>query len=1244
MEFTTFESIKIGLASPEQIRSWSYGVVERPETINYRTQKPERDGLFCERIFGPTKDWECHCGKFKKIRFKGKVCDRCGVEVTRARVRRERMGHIELAAPVSHIWYFKGTPSRIGQVLEISQKRLEEILYFTKYIVIDPGNTELMKKQLLSEKEYLSYLEKYGDDFKAEMGAEAIKKLLNEYDPARYDTHKTRLAEMGKISLGGKKVQCFNKPTECECDECRKFAELEDIDWRNNIEIVADDLKAELVGLPAGQKKVKILKRLQIIEAFRLSGNKPEWMILDVVPVIPPDIRPMIMLDGGRYATSDLNDLYRRVINRNNRLKRMLELDAPDIIVRNEKRMLQEAVDALIDNGRHGRPVTGPSNRALKSLSDMLKGKQGRFRQNLLGKRVDYSGRSVIVVGPELKMYQCGLPKEMALELFKPFVLKRLVDKKAIANIKSARKLIDRADNKVWDALEDVIKDHPVMLNRAPTLHRLGIQAFEPILVEGRAIKLHPLVCSAFNADFDGDQMAVHLPLSAEAQAEARFLMLAANNLLKPSDGKPVAVPSQDMVLGSYYLTMEKPGEPGEGKVFRDVNEALMAYNEHDVSLHASIRVKITKDIGDKKVSKIINATVGRLIFNENIPQNLGYVDRTNSDKQFDLEIAFLVGKKQLSDIIERCIKIHGTTTTSEVLDRIKALGYKYSTRAALTVAVCDATIPPQKKEILAEADKEVEQITTEYEYGYISAQEKTKKIISLWTNTTDDVTKALKANFDRYNPIWMMADSGARGSISQIRQLAGMRGLIANTSGTVIEIPIRANYREGLNILEYFIASRGARKGLADTALRTADSGYLTRRLVDVSQEVIVRTDDCGTTDGIEVFEIRNGNEIVEPFEERLIGRFLAEDLRDESGELIVSRNKMITDADAKKIADTGIEKIVIRSVLTCKARTGVCAKCYGVNLAFNNVVSVGEAVGVIAAQSIGEPGTQLTMRTFHTGGVASADAEDITQGLPRVEELFESRRPKGAAILSKISGKIHIEEVKTTRNIIVTSDETGESESYMIPYNLKIRVQEGEYIEKGTRLTEGNVYPTDILNILGIQAVQNYIINEVQKVYRLQGVDINDKHIEVIVRQMLRKVKVEETGSSYLLPGTLVDRKEIDTINEEIQARIDAGEYDLQLVQTSPVLQGITKASSNSDSFMSAASFQETTKALTDAAIRGKSDKLLGLKENVIICKLIPAGTGMECYNRVDVVKNEGYTDHNAPQNVSPITNPII
>ena len=1221
MEFTTFDSIKIGLASPEQIRSWSYGVVERPETINYRTQKPERDGLFCERIFGPTKDWECHCGKFKKIRFKGKVCDRCGVEVTRARVRRERMGHIELAAPVSHIWYFKGTPSRIGQVLEVSQKRLEEVLYFTKYIVTDPGNTELMKKQLLSEKEYYSYLEKYGDDFKAEMGAEAIKKLLNEYDPARYDTHKARLVEMGKVAFDGQRITCFNKPTECDCEECRKFAQLEDIDWRNNIEIVADDLKAELVGLPAGQKKVKILKRLQIIEAFRLSGNKPEWMILDAVPVIPPDLRPMIMLDGGRYATSDLNDLYRRVINRNNRLKRMLELDAPDIIVRNEKRMLQEAVDALIDNGRHGRPVTGPNNRALKSLSDMLKGKQGRFRQNLLGKRVDYSGRSVIVVGPELKMYQCGLPKEMALELFKPFVLKRLVDKKAIANIKSARKLIDRADNKVWDALEDVIKDHPVMLNRAPTLHRLGIQAFEPILVEGRAIKLHPLVCSAFNADFDGDQMAVHLPLSAEAQAEARFLMLAANNLLKPSDGKPVAVPSQDMVLGSYYLTMDKPGEPGEGKVFRDVNEALMAYNEHDVSLHANIKVKITKDLGDKKVSKIIDATVGRLIFNENIPQNLGYVDRTNSDKQFDLEIAFLVGKKQLSDIIERCIKIHGTTTTSEVLDRIKALGYKYSTRAALTVAVCDATIPPQKKDILAKADAEVEEITMEYEYGYISAQEKTKKIISLWTATTDEVTKKLKENFDRYNPIWMMADSGARGSISQIRQLAGMRGLIANTSGTVIEIPIRANYREGLNILEYFIASRGARKGLADTALRTADSGYLTRRLVDVSQDVIIREEDCGTTDGIEVYEIKNGNEVVEPFSERLIGRYLAEDLRDEAGELIVSRNKLIGDADAKKIVDAGVKRIKIRSVLECKSKIGVCAKCYGVNLANNSTVAVGEAVGTIAAQSIGEPGTQLTMRTFHTGGVASADAEDITQGLPRVEELFESRRPKGAAILTKVGGRVHIDEVKTTKTIRIMSTDTNEElDNYPIPYNLKIRVQEGEVIEKGTRLTEGNIYPADILNILGAKAVQNYIINEVQKVYRLQGVDINDKHIEVIIRQMMKKVRIDDNGSTKLLPTTLVDKSELYAANDEVRARIANGEEGLTEATYTPMLLGITKASLATDSFLSAASFQETTRVLTDAAIKGKVDPLMGLKENVIIGKLVPAGTGMHRYRDVE------------------------
>ncbi|MGN0623255.1 MAG: DNA-directed RNA polymerase subunit beta', partial [Oscillospiraceae bacterium] len=959
----------------------SYGAVERPETINYRTQKPERDGLYCERIFGPTKDWECHCGKFKKISFKGKVCDKCGVEVTRAKVRRERMGSIELATPVSHIWYFKGTPSRIGQVLEISQKRLEEVLYFTKYIVTDPGNTsELSKKQMLSEKEYLTYREKYGNDFKAGMGAEAIKVLLQEYDPERYDTHKNRLVEMGNLSLNKEQREtCRNCDRKFDCKNCPFCENAVVSEWKNNIEIVADDLKAELAGLPSGQKKIKILKRLQIIEAFRLSGNKPEWMILDVIPVIPPDIRPMVMLDGGRYATSDLNDLYRRVINRNNRLQRMLELDAPDIIIRNEKRMLQEAVDALIDNGRHGRPVTGPNNRPLKSLSDMLKGKQGRFRQNLLGKRVDYSGRSVIVVGPELRMYQCGLPKEMALELFKPFVLKRLVDKKVIQNIKSARKLIDKASDKVWDALEDVIKDHPVMLNRAPTLHRLGIQAFEPILVEGRAIKLHPLVCSAFNADFDGDQMAVHLPLSAEAQAEARFLMLAANNLLKPSDGKPVAVPSQDMVLGSYYLTLQKEGEPGEGKVFRDVNEALMAYNEHDVSLHAAIKVKITKDIGGKKVSKIIDCTVGRLIFNENIPQNLGYVDRTNSEKQFDLEISFLVGKKQLSQIIERCIRIHGTTTTSEVLDKIKALGFKYSTRAALTVAVCDAIIPPQKKDILAKADEDIAEITTEYEYGYISAAEKSSRVIAIWNNATEDVKDALKKNFqenDKYNPIWMMADSGARGSISQIRQLAGMRGLIANTSGTTIEIPIRANYREGLNILEYFISSRGARKGLTDTALRTADSGYLTRRLVDVSQEVIISAKDCHTHEGIEVYEIRNGNEIIEPLVERLVGRYLVEDLRDEStGDVIVSKDKLMTEADAKKICEAGVEKIKIRSVLHCKSRHGVCAKCYGANLANGNLVAVGEAVGIISAQSIGEPGTQLTMRTFHTGGIASAE-----------------------------------------------------------------------------------------------------------------------------------------------------------------------------------------------------------------------------------------------------------------------------
>ena len=1304
MEFNTFESIKIGLASPEQIRKWSYGVVERPETINYRTQKPERDGLFCERIFGPQKDWECHCGKYKKIRFKGKVCDRCGVEVTRAKVRRERMGHIELAAPVSHIWYFKGTPSRIGQVIEVSQKRLEEVLYFTKYIVIDSGNTELVKKQLLTEKEYADMREKYEDDFVAEMGAEAIKELLDEYNPDRYDTYiMQHLSEFAKVTgIDEEQIKdflakrCYVISDNAENEDYNvgdvvsrttyteeivpfnrrqaeeqgalitvetgsqyiekiffenleaanvngEFNEIADKEnWINNLVAVANELKSELAELPPGQKKIKLLKRLEIIEAFRLSGNKPEWMVLDVVPVIPPDIRPMVMLDGGRYATSDLNDLYRRVINRNNRLKKMLELEAPDIIIRNEKRMLQEAVDALIDNGRHGRPVTGPNNRALKSLSDMLKGKQGRFRQNLLGKRVDYSGRSVIVVGPELKMFQCGLPKEMALELFKPFVMKRLVDTGKATNIKSARKKVDRAENDVWDALENVIKDHPVFLNRAPTLHRLGIQAFEPILVEGRAIKLHPLVCTAFNADFDGDQMAVHLPLSAEAQAEARFLMLAANNLLKPSDGRPVAVPSQDMVLGSYYLTMKKEEkdengqylEKGGGKVFRDVNEALMAYSEGVVSIHAPIKVRISKDIGGRTVSKLIECTVGRIIFNEKIPQNLGYVDRTNSDKQFDLEVDFLVKKGQLSDIVDRCIRIHGTAKTAEVLDDIKALGYKFSTRAAITVAVCDAEIPEEKKDILANADAKVEKINKLYKRGFISAAEKSKHFIDIWNKATDEVTVALKDGLDKYNPIFMMADSGARGSINQIRQLAGMRGLIANTSGSTIEMPIRANYREGLNILEYFISSRGARKGLADTALRTADSGYLTRRLVDVSQDVIIREEDCGTNEGIEVYTIKNGNEMIEPLKERLVGRYLIEDLRDpNTGDLIMSHNKLMNEFDAQKIVDSGVEKVKIRSVLNCKAKHGVCAKCYGANLANGNLVAVGEAVGVIAAQSIGEPGTQLTMRTFHTGGIASA--EDITQGLPRVEELFESRRPKNASIIARISGTVRMEEIKKIRNVIITNAETGAEEYYPVPYGFKIKVHEGDVVEAGASLTEGAINPGDILAVNGQQAVQNYIITEVQKTYRQQGVDINDRHIEVIVRQMLRKVKVDDSGSSYLLPGSLVDKREIDQINAELQARIDAGETGVTLVTTLPVLQGITKASSNSDSFLSAASFQETTRALTDAAIKGKSDYLQGLKENVIIGKLIPAGTGMDVYNNTQVVKNET-AEHTAPATV--------
>ncbi len=1167
MEFNVFESIKIGLASPEQILEWSYGEVKKPETINYRTLKPERDGLFCERIFGPTKDWECHCGKYKRLRYKGKICDRCGVEVTRSKVRRERMGHIKLAAPVSHIWYFKGIPSRMGLILDISPRRLEEVLYFAKYIVIDPGNTVLEKGQLLSEKEYADMREKYEDDFRAAMGAEAIKELLAELD----------------------------------------------------LEKLSKELKDELEHA-TGQKRVRLLKRLEVVEAFRLSGNRPEWMILDVIPVIPPDIRPMVQLDGGRFATSDLNDLYRRVINRNNRLQRLLELNAPDIIVRNEKRMLQEAVDALIDNGRRGRPVTGPNNRPLKSISDMLKGKQGRFRQNLLGKRVDYSGRSVIVVGPELKMYQCGLPKEMALELFKPFVMKRLVETGISNNIKSARKMVERAKPEVWDALEVVIKDHPVLLNRAPTLHRLGIQAFEPVLVEGRALKLHPLVCTAYNADFDGDQMAVHVPLSAEAQAEARFLMLAANNLLKPSDGRPVAVPTQDMVLGSYYLTMKKDGEKGEGKVFRDFNEALMAYQDGVVSLHAGIKVRVTKEIGDHKVSKIIDATVGRIIFNDPIPQDLGYVDRTKSENQFDLEVSFLVGKKQLGQIIDRCIKQHGTAVTAEVLDRIKAQGFKYSTKGAITVAVCDAVIPPQKKQMLEEADAQVDKITRQFRRGLISNEERSGLILDVWSKTTESVADALKNNLDQYNPIFMMADSGARGSMNQIRQLAGMRGLIANTAGVTIEMPIRANYREGLNILEYFISSRGARKGLADTALRTADSGYLTRRLVDVSQDVIIRQDDCGTHNGIEVYSIKEGNEMIEPLQERLVGRYLVEDfINPATGEVLVSRDKMMDDTDAKKIVDAGAETVSVRSILTCEAKHGICSRCYGANLANGKPVTVGEAVGIIAAQSIGEPGTQLTMRTFHTGGIASA--EDITQGLPRVEELFEGRRPKSSAIISEITGIVRMEEIKRIRNVIVTSSD-GDEKAYPVPYGYRIKVAEGDTVVAGEALTEGAVNPHDILDVKGEKAVQNYLIAEVQKTYRMQGVDINDKHIEVIVRQMMRKVRVDNPGSTELLAGSLVDRSEIANANKEIEARIAAGEEGLVTATYIPVLLGITKASLATDSFLSAASFQETTRVLTEAAIKGKVDPLLGLKENVIIGKLVPAGTGMKRYSDVEVV----------------------
>ena len=1175
MEFNVFESIKIGLASPDKIREWSHGEVKKPETINYRTLKPECDGMFCERIFGPTKDWECHCGKYKRIRYKGKICDRCGVEVTRSKVRRERMGHIELAAPVSHIWYFKGIPSRMGLILDLSPRVLERVLYFSMYIVTDPGNVrELSKMQTLTEKEYRDLKEKYEDDFEAGMGAEAIKKLL------------------------------------------------EDID----VEKTSQELKEEL-ETASGQKRVRILKRLEVVEAFRVSGNRPEWMILDAVPVCPPDIRPMVQLDGGRFATSDLNDLYRRVINRNNRLKRLLELGAPDIIVRNEKRMLQEAVDALIDNGRRGRPVTGPNNRPLKSLSDMLKGKQGRFRQNLLGKRVDYSGRSVIVVGPELKMYQCGLPKEMALELFKPFVMKRLVETGAVGNIKAARKSVERAKPEVWDALEVVIKNHPVLLNRAPTLHRLGIQAFEPVLVEGRALKLHPLVCTAYNADFDGDQMAVHVPLSAEAQAEARFLMLAANNLLKPADGSPVTVPTQDMVLGSYYLTLDKDGEKGEGKVFRNMDEAMMAYDAKDITLHSKIKVRRTVDFNGTPVSGLVETTMGRMIFNRPIPQDLGYVDRSTPEDALKFEVDFLVGKKQLGQIIDRCIKVHGTEHTAEVLDEIKAQGYKYSTISGITVAVCDATIPESKKDILAAADKEIDEIRAEYAEGFLSDSERYNAVLRTWEKATSDVTDALQKGLDRYNPIYMMADSGARGSMSQIRQLAGMRGLIANTSGKTIEIPIRANYREGLNILEYFISSRGARKGLADTALRTADSGYLTRRLVDVSQEVIILEDDCGTTEGLEVFEITSGPESIESLKERLVGRYLVEDYCDENGNVLVSKDKLMSDEDADLIVSRGTERIKIRSVLNCRAKNGVCRKCYGASLANGKPVTVGEAVGIIAAQSIGEPGTQLTMRTFHTGGVASE--EDITQGLPRVEELFEARRPKHVAIINEIDGKVSFQEIKKNRHVVVTNEETGDSRSYLIPFGSRLTVKEGEYIKRGKRITEGSVNPHDVLAISGTQEVQDYLIQEVQRVYRMQGVDTNDKHIEIIVRQMLRKVRVDDAGDTGLLVSALADKNEVLSANEKIRERIANGETELREATYTPILLGITKASLATDSFLSAASFQETTRVLTDAAIKGKVDHLIGLKENVIIGKLVPAGTGMKCYSDVEIQSVNGPDD---------------
>ena len=1168
----TFDAIKIGLASPEKIREWSRGEVTKPETINYRTLKPEKEGLFCERIFGPSKDWECHCGKYKKIRYKGVVCDRCGVEVTKSSVRRERMGRIELAAPVSHIWYFKGIPSRMGLILDLSPRVLEKVLYFASYIVLDGGETDLDYKQVLTEKEYQDARETWGNKFRVGMGAEAIKELLQAI----------------------------------------------------NLEEEAAELKEGLKE-STGQKRARIIKRLEVVEAFRESGNQPEWMIMDVIPVIPPDLRPMVQLDGGRFATSDLNDLYRRIINRNNRLKRLLELGAPDIIVRNEKRMLQEAVDALIDNGRRGRPVTGPGNRALKSLSDMLKGKSGRFRQNLLGKRVDYSGRSVIVVGPELKIYQCGLPKEMAIELFKPFVMKELVFRGISQNIKAAKKLVERLDTQVWDVLEEVIKEHPVMLNRAPTLHRLGIQAFEPILVEGKAIKLHPLVCTAFNADFDGDQMAVHLPLSVEAQAECRFLLLSPNNLLKPSDGGPVAVPSQDMVLGIYYLTQERPGALGEGKFFKNVNEAILAYENKACTLHSRINVRVTKkDASGKEVSGNVESTLGRFLFNEILPQDLGYVDRSDPKNLLKPEVDFHVGKKQLKQILEKVINIHGAVRTAEVLDLIKSTGYKYSTQAAMTVSISDMTVPAEKEKMLEEAQATVDRISMDFRRGKCTEEERYRQVVETWNKTDKDLTEVLLSGLDKYNNIYMMADSGARGSNQQIKQLAGMRGLMADTTGRTIELPIKSNFREGLDVLEYFMSAHGARKGLSDTALRTADSGYLTRRMVDVSQELIIRETDCcegrDEIPGMVVKAFMDGKETIEGLKDRIMGRFSCEDIKDNDGNMIVKRTHMITPARAAKILSGGmdengepiegerqIREVKIRTILTCRSHVGICAKCYGANMATGEAVQVGEAVGIIAAQSIGEPGTQLTMRTFHTGGVAG---DDITQGLPRVEELFEARKPKGLAIIAEFGGVATIKDTKKKREIVITNDETGESKTYLIPYGSRIKVLDGATLEAGDELTEGSVNPHDLLKIKGIRAVQDYMLREVQRVYRLQGVDISDKHIEVIVRQMLKKVRIENSGDTDFLPGTLVDVLDYEDMNEEL---FKEGKEPAEGKQ---ILLGITKAALATDSFLSAASFQETTKVLTEAAIKGKVDSLIGLKENVIIGKLIPAGTGMRRY----------------------------